>query len=247
MDTYQLPQPAECVDFQNETMLINEGELDTVIDFTGRTFKGANSGSLAKEVFDELVIIQDRKLLIDCLQICNAHGFRLVENREGFFYIVDMNDRIIKEIGDIHEAQHVFNSISKDFEIIKKENIYRNELLIDDYGVCLNKKRDKNIEYWVTDSFGQNNYKDVCFEKAFSIFYGQSLTIEKKYITNGEIIYQMGGFKLYRGKEPNTKAFYILDSHDNVCKKHRDRCLADESLEMIYKDKAIYHSVEMMY
>jgi hypothetical protein len=73
MDTYQLPQPAECVDFQNETMFINEGPLDIVIDFVGRIFKGSNSTSLAQQLFVELVIIQDRKLLIDSLIISNAH------------------------------------------------------------------------------------------------------------------------------------------------------------------------------
>lgn len=247
MGTYQLPQPAECVDFQNETMLINEGDLHIVIDFAGRTFKGTSSEGLAKEVFDELVIIQDRKLLIDCLQICNAHGFRLVENRQGFFYIVDRKDRILKEIGDIYEAQHMFDDISNDFDVIKKVSVYRQEMFVDDFGVGLHKGKDRNIEYWAIDPFGQNISRNLCFEKVFSVFYAQSLKIEKEYIAIGTVVYQMGCFKLLESKEPHGRVFYILDSQDKVCKKHRDRNLAEESLEMIYKEKALYHSVEMLY
>ena len=240
----QLPQPAECVDFQNETVFINEGALDIVIDFVGRTFKGRNSTSLAQQMFDELVIIQDRKLLIDSLSISNAHGVRLVENKEGLFYIVDEKDRILKEIGDIQEAQREFGRISRGIKTTKKENLHRRELLTDDYGICLNKEKDKIIEYWVTNSLGQNSSKNVSFEKAFSIFYSESLRIEGGHINSGEILYQMGSFKLLETREPN-KTFYILDSQDKTYKKHKSRDMADESLENIYREKTIYHSIEI--
>jgi hypothetical protein len=244
MDTYQLPQPAECVDFQNETMFINEGPLDIVIDFVGRIFKGSNSTSLAQQLFDELVIIQDRKLLIDSLIISNAHGVRLVENKEGGFYIVDEKDRILKGSDDIQEAQHEFDSISSGIKTTKKENLCRRELLADEYGICLNKGKDKIIEYWLTNSLGQNSSKNVSFEKAFSVFYTESQRIESGHINGGEIIYQMGGFKLLETQDPN-KAFYILDSQDKIYKKHKSRDMAAESLENIYREKAMYHSVEI--
>jgi len=63
MENYPLPQPEECIDFQNNTMLINEGSKYAVIDYVGRIFKGENCGALAKEVFNKLVQIENRKLI----------------------------------------------------------------------------------------------------------------------------------------------------------------------------------------
>lgn len=246
MENYKLPQPAECVDFQNETMLINEGPLHIVIDPVCRSFKGSNSESLAKEVFEELVIIQDKKLLVDSLELSRFYGFRLVESREQIFYIVNEKNKILSEFGDIRDAHSAFIKLTKENQRNIKNKIYQQEHIVDEYGISLHKGRDRNVEYWITNLYGQNSFKNVSFEKAFLLFYRESLNTEKDKIFEGEIVDQMGNFKIVESREPN-KAFFVIDGHNFVYKKYRDLNLANESLESIYMEKAIYHSVEVFY
>lgn len=246
MENYELPQPAECVDFQNETMLINEGPLHIVIDPVCRSFKGTNSESLAKEVFEELVITQDKKMLIDSLELSRFYGFRLVESREQIFYIVNEKNKILREFGDINDAHNAFIKLSEENQRHIKNKIYQQEHIVDEYGISLHKGRERNVEYWITNLYGQNSYKNVSFEKAFLLFYKESLNIEKEKIFEGEIVDQMGNFKIVETKEPN-RAFFVINSQHLVYKKYRDRNLAQESLKSIYMNKAIYNSTESSY
>lgn len=246
MDNYPLPQPRECVDYKENSILINEGANFTIVDRVGRIYMGENCPSLAQGIFEELVQIEYEKQLKNSKLIGeNAYGYSLFQGNRSAdeFYIVNKDKRVVEKLLDWDQARKMLCQITED-KMKYSDGFNHFEEIRNEMGVCLIKEFGNGLKYWVKDSKGRSFDKVNEFENAFKTFINEIIKMEMSRILEGQIVNEINAYKIIHTKGGD---FYIIDNENTILKKQREWDKANEVIEVLFRERALKRSVGLSF